>query len=153
MKGISPMLATVLLIAFTIAVGGIISLFFTRLTTTQTGEAEKSATGIAECANAYIDVLDVNTTNTTALTILIHNPSRNIIYATGAFDDIGASNTTATQFQEAIASGSVARLSMINVPSGSATKVTIIGKCLNSAGTQNSSISGICTKGAACWPS
>jgi hypothetical protein len=24
---------------------------------------------------------------------------------------------------------------------------------LNSAGTQNSSISGICTKGAACWPS
>ena len=52
MKGISPMIATVLLLAFTIAVGGIISVWLTGMTRTQTA----GVTTAAQCASTRLDV-------------------------------------------------------------------------------------------------
>jgi len=52
MKGISPMVATVLLLAFTIAVGGIISVWLTGMTRTQTAGVTTSA----QCASTRLDV-------------------------------------------------------------------------------------------------
>ena len=52
MKGISPMVATVLLLAFTVAVGGIISVWMTGLTRTQTA----GVTIAAQCASTRLDL-------------------------------------------------------------------------------------------------
>lgn len=149
MKGISPMIATVLIIAFTIAIGGIISVFMTNLTKTTTGEAEKSAAGTSECAGAYIDILYVNT-SIPAITVL--NPSKNTIYVTAVFDDRGNTTAINTGSGLAMSSGSVAVINTTSVPTSSALKVTLIGFCQNVAGTTNVSITGTCPKGGSCWP-
>ena len=59
MKGISPMIALVLLIAFTIAVGGILSLLLTSYTTTATGAVETASTNQTKCFGTYIDIISV----------------------------------------------------------------------------------------------
>ena len=56
MKGLSPLIATVLLIAFTVGVGGIISVWITGFTQTSSkivsNEGEKQIT----CRNGAIDI-------------------------------------------------------------------------------------------------
>ena len=166
MKAISPMIATVLIIAFTIAVGGIISIFMTNLTTTQTGEAEKAAAGTSECAGTYIGIINVsivdltNGGNNTA-NIIVHNPSKNSIYVTSAYDDGGNVNTTFINTSTGsdvelglkLAPGEIMPLSAVNLPTANSNKVTLVGFCENSAATTNVSISGVCPKGGSCWPS
>jgi flagellin-like protein len=154
MKGISPMIATVLIIAFTIAVGGIISIFMTNLTTTQTGEAERSAAGTSECAGSYIDVINVSADTSGRDNILIHNPSKNAIYVTSIYDDLGNVNTSTLVGgpQDRLLPGEIKGVSAINVPGANAKKLTLIGFCENTANTTNISISGTCPKGGSCWP-
>ncbi len=102
MKGISPMIATVLLIAFTVAVGGIVSLFLTGLTTTQTGISEQAGTNTTRCAAVSIDILDVSSTriiyanpSTQALTNIIFTTSDGTSVPTGALTlNVGATNST-----------------------------------------------------------
>jgi len=62
-KAISPMIATVLLIAFTVAVGGILSLWLTGYTTTTTGAVETATTNQTKCVGTYIDVISVTDTS------------------------------------------------------------------------------------------
>jgi flagellin-like protein len=150
MKGISPMIATVLLIAFTIAIGGIISIFMNRLTTTSTGEAEKGSTGIIECSNARIDILSVAGAGVNG-SVVITNPSNNKIYITGIVDDKANSSTVPAGYK-VLASGNTTTLYNLGITS-TATKITIVGLCESSAQTSNVSVTGICTKGATCWPS
>ena len=151
MKGISPMIATVLIIAFTIAIGGIISLFMTNLTKTTTGEAEKSAAGTSECGGAYIDIINVTTGTTGANNIFVYNPSRNIIYTLSVYDNMGNTNSGSGVISK-IDSGNMKKLVTENIPQPTATKITIVGYCENTAKTQNVSISGTCPKGGSCWP-
>jgi flagellin-like protein len=54
MKGISPLIATVLLIAFTVAVGGIISVWLTGFTRTQTQAVGSQASISITCSNGGI---------------------------------------------------------------------------------------------------
>ncbi len=61
MKGISPIVATVLLIAFTVAIGGIVSLFVTDLTKTQTGITQKSSEQLTSCGNVILTIDEVRT--------------------------------------------------------------------------------------------
>lgn len=145
MKGISTILATVLVIALTIAVAGIVALFVNRLATTQTGEVEKGSTGIAECANSFVDILNFNASGHT---LLVHNPSSNTIYTTAIYDNMGTVNTS---IQQKIGTGNITQLSAGNLPASAATKVTVTGVCENIAGTSNTSITGACPKGASCW--
>ncbi len=58
-KGISPLIATVILIAFVIAVAGILSTFFTGFTKQQTSGVESKATTIIDCSVATMDLDDV----------------------------------------------------------------------------------------------
>lgn len=51
MKGISPLIATVLLIAFTIAVGGLISIWLTGFTQTTTQSVGNQAANQITCSN------------------------------------------------------------------------------------------------------
>ena len=79
------MIATVLLIAFTVVIGGIVSLWLTTLTTTTTGNVETSTGNQTKCAGAYIKVdrVGVNITiysnptteSITGITIVLGNGS------------------------------------------------------------------------------
>lgn len=66
-KGISPLIATVILIAFVIAVAGILSTFFTGFTKEQKAGVESKATTIIDCSVATMDLdnvaVSVNPTN------------------------------------------------------------------------------------------
>lgn len=150
MKGISPMIATVLIIAFTIAIGGIISVFMTNLTKTTTGEAEKGAAGVSECASAYINILAVNGTGSTS-SVIISNPSSNKIYITGFTDNL-ANVSEIPEGNKILISGNTTSLAPVKIGS-TATKIMIVGLCENSVRTSNFSISGTCPKGGSCWPS
>jgi flagellin-like protein len=59
MKGISPMIAVVLLIAFVVAVGSIISLFLTGLATTQTERTATEAEKIIRCGPTVLRIDEV----------------------------------------------------------------------------------------------
>ena len=82
-KGISAMIATVLLIAFTVVIGGIVSLWLSTLTTTTTGTVGTQTGNQTKCAGAYIKVDRVSGTNTiysnpttesiTSITIVLSN--------------------------------------------------------------------------------
>lgn len=86
MKGVSPLIATVLLIAFTIAVGGIISVWLTQFTQTQTDIVGKESETQIVCGTGGIQFSDVKFCSTNN-------------YLTGAFSNtgsIGIGNITMT---------------------------------------------------------
>ena len=90
-KAISPMVAVVLLIAFTIGVGGLVSIFATSLTTTSTGIASNQSEALTRCAGAWIDVHSVTSTqvyysnpNSQTLTTIILVPGNSVNTVTGA---------------------------------------------------------------------
>ena len=65
MKGISPMIATVLLIAFTIGVGGLVTIFFTGLTKTQTGIVSQNSQNFTQCSFGLLEIKKVDCSTTT----------------------------------------------------------------------------------------
>lgn len=86
MKAISPMVAVVLLIAFTIGVGGLISIFVIGLTKTSTGVTSNQSESISKCANVYIKIDKV-----TRDTIIYHNPSPQTITSITGYTSDGTS--------------------------------------------------------------
>jgi len=64
MKGISPMLAVILLIAFTVAVGGLLSVWMISMTRTQTGVAGAGAEKLIACSKSVLDIGRVVSTET-----------------------------------------------------------------------------------------
>lgn len=59
MKAISPMIAVVLLIAFTVAIGGLVSVWLSTLTSSQTGTIQVSAENLAKCASSTLAASEV----------------------------------------------------------------------------------------------
>ena len=59
MKGISPLIAAVLLIAFTVAIATLIMGWFSTLTRTTTATVTNSTTQAVNCADARVSVRDV----------------------------------------------------------------------------------------------
>ena len=158
MKGISPLVATVLLIAFTIGVGGLISIFVTGLTTTSTGITSNQSEGLTKCAGTWINVYRV--TNTT---IFYTNPtSETIIGLTAVFSDgkkgvtildqslaIGESNftdiTNSTSNNGAAQTGLTGIKPGIGGAAGN-TSVSLRGLCQSAVTAE-----GKCKQGQACW--
>ncbi len=135
MKGISPMIATVLLIAFTVAVGGIVSLFLTGMTTTQTGLTEQTGINTTKCAGASIDILDASSTK-----IIYANPSTQTISSikfTAGTGEIWTPTTTS------LAPGVSAAETWGR---GTNTSVTALGLCQGSI-----VVKGACKVGESCW--
>jgi len=58
-KGISPLLATVILIALTLTVAGLLGSWFTSVTRTQTDIIERTATTQINCSSALLEITDV----------------------------------------------------------------------------------------------
>jgi len=144
-KAISPMIATILLVAFTVAVGGIISIWMTGYTRT-TGASVSSATeNVTACVNSYPYI-----TLVTTQAILVTNPGSETITNVRCFagngSDIsrgglgslasGASNTT----RWCNATGGA-----VNYDSGFGTNVVCTAQC------RSIGVSGECKRGQSCW--
>jgi len=136
-KAISPMIATILLIAFTVAVGGIISIWMTGYTRT-TGASVSSATeNTTACVGTYPNVISV-----TSSAVLVTNPGSEDITNLNCFVGNGTNITTvatATLSPGTVASGSWTRSTQ--------TVVTCTAKC------RNTGVSGECKSGQSCWVS
>jgi flagellin-like protein len=100
MKGLSPLIATVLLIAFTVGVAGILSVFFSSYTSEQTSAVDKRTSGTVECSGAFLRVERVNTSSSPS--IVISNPTNNKVYVMSVIDNLGNINTTPATVQRAI---------------------------------------------------
>jgi len=64
-KGISPLLATVILIALTLSVAALLGSWFTSVTRMQTGIIEEAAKTQVNCTAASLEIVDVTCSNTT----------------------------------------------------------------------------------------
>src|SRR3990172_5452125 len=96
MKGVSPLIATVLLIAFTIAVGGIISVWLTQFTMTTTETVGKESENQITCGTGGVQLTNIELCSNylsgeisnsgsiglgnITLTILYLNSSREVMY-------------------------------------------------------------------------
>jgi len=69
MKGVSPLLASILLIAFTLAVAVIIGTWFTSMSRQQTSAVGGSLNETVTCSKGILDIADIPN-NTT---VIIHN--------------------------------------------------------------------------------
>ena len=134
-KAISPMIATVLLIAFTVAVGGILSLWLTGYTATTTSAVETASTNQTKCVGTYIDVISVSSG-----AILITNRGSQTISNVNCF----AGNGTNITLVAGVSLTSGAGNSTIWTR-GTQTSVLCTGTCLNIG------VTGQCKTGQTCW--
>ena len=74
-KAISPLMATIILVALTLAVSALLGSWFTSMTKTETEIIEKGAKKIINCSNALLDIVDVICSNTSQeLKISVKDP-------------------------------------------------------------------------------
>jgi flagellin-like protein len=137
MKGISPMLSTILLVAFTVAIGGIISVWMSSFTRTTTSNVESASTNQTKCSGTYIDI-----TSFTSGGITFVNRGDQTITDIRCFTGNGTNVT----------GGAVASLAPGAIQSGAftyvsaqGTVVTCSGKCLSVG------VTGQCKSGESCW--
>jgi len=140
-KGISTFMAAILLIAFTIAVGGLISVWLTSFTTTSTGAVESASVNQTKCAGAYIKVDRVNATSGTSGKIIYSNPTNQQITNINMFSSDG---TNITQISSTSLSPGVGAYANWTV--GTNTSVIAKGLCLATI-----PIEGSCKSGDSCW--
>ncbi len=62
-KGISPLVATVLLIAFTLSIAGLLGGWLTSLTKSETDTIQQGSDILVNCSSGVIDITDVICTN------------------------------------------------------------------------------------------
>ena len=73
MKGLSPLVATVLLIAFTVGVGGLISVWITGFTQTSSNIVSKDAENRIVCSNGAVDLSSLRYCNSNISGIIKNN--------------------------------------------------------------------------------
>lgn len=149
MKGISPIIAIVLIIAITVAVAGLVGIWITSFTGTTTGEAERRTTGITECAGIYIKIESMNSSTAPAAIVVSNPATKNKIYITNALDDQA---TTETLTAVTLNAGALGTVTTSSVPSSGAKKVILKGLCETEDQSTNVTIEGVCKVGSACWP-
>ena len=142
MKGISAMIATVLLIAFTVAVGGILSVWFTSFTRTSTASVENASVDQTKCSGTYIDIVLVDTNTTVianrgsqTITGIVCYSGNGSSWGLGSLSP-GASN--ATQGWNINGTGG-------SYAAGFGTVMSCSGKCLTIG------VTGSCKSGDSCW--
>ncbi|MBU5689633.1 MAG: archaellin/type IV pilin N-terminal domain-containing protein [Candidatus Aenigmatarchaeota archaeon] len=93
-KGVSPLIATVLLIAFTLSIAGLIGGWLSGMTKTQTESIEKSSMETMNCTGSVVSIFNVVCTNTSVngpnkIMIAISNEGNNALYGFSSFAEIG----------------------------------------------------------------
>jgi len=134
------MIATVLLIAFTVVIGGIVSLWLSTLTTTTTGTVGTQTGNQTKCAGAYIKVDRIS-----GSLIIFSNPTTESITSILIIGSNGTSFTpgTATLTPGQVASFTIARTAT-NTTANS-TYYILKGLCLGTP------IEGTCRETDSCW--
>jgi len=100
-KGISAMIATVLLIAFTVAVGGILSIWLTSLTNTQTESTGTAAERQVLCARSVLGISEVTSkfgsgTDMFNITVVYNYGTEDLYYFNITFVDDMRNSLTVT---------------------------------------------------------
>jgi flagellin-like protein len=144
MKGISAIIASVLLIAFTVAVGGILSVWSTTLTTTQTQTVGNQTGGQIVCSPALI-IDEARATTNVGLNITYHNAGNQVItnVKVWARNTTGGISSTPTSN---LASGEMNLTAVII--SGTIDLARVTGTCANVV-----AVSAECTPADRCWKS
>ena len=75
LKAISPMIAVILLIAFTVAIGGILSVWLTSVTQTQTSTAGSYAEKVAKCAGVSLNIENITPITSNQITFQVSHES------------------------------------------------------------------------------
>lgn len=135
MKGLSPVVATIVLIAFAVAVGGLVSIWLTGFATSTTEFTSQRGDELTACAGARLKVDSV-----TNGTVIYSNPSAKTITNITVYDERGVNITFNVSD---LATGSVANISWTR---GTNTTVFLRGVCEKSV-----VVEGECKKGQVCW--
>ena len=100
MKGLSPLIAAVMLIAFTVSVGGIISVWLSTFTTTTTDITQEAGTKQIKCATSVLEVSEVvsnlSTTDSINTTIKYINGEQALYFFNLTFIDDTRTSVTVT---------------------------------------------------------
>ena len=140
MKAISPMIAVILLIAFTIGVGGLVSIFVTSLTTTSTGITSNSSESLTKCAGAWININSVKSDR-----IIYTNPnSQNVTSIQLVGDNMPAASAQVSLIS--LLTPGQAAANVTGFAAGSNTSFILRGLCQSTV-----TIEGICKVGQRCW--
>lgn len=137
MKALSAMVATILLIAFTVAVGGLISVWVTQYSRTTTSAVDTVTANQTKCYGSYIEVDSVTPT-----LITFSNPSTQIITNINITTTDGKFPTPSSTI---LSPGGIA---VANWTKGTNTSVLIKGLCLSSM-----MVEGKCDNSQTCWTS
>lgn len=131
------MIAVILLIAFTIGVGGLVNIFATSLTTTSTGIASNQSEALSKCAGAWINVYSVQSDK-----VLFSNPSQETIRGINVI----VSGGNITPSSASLAPGATSSFSGAGWALAGNTSVTVRGLCQTLV-----TVEGKCTTSQECW--
>lgn len=134
-KGLSPVVATVLLIAFAVAIAGLVAIWLTGFTTSTTEFTSEQGDKLTACAGARLKVDTVTSTG-----ILYSNPSVRTITNITVYDMGGRS---LTQNASSLQPGQVTNVTWAR---GSNTSVFMRGICEGAI-----VVEGECKDGQICW--
>jgi len=87
-KALSPLMASVMLIAFTMAVAALLGTWFTSMTKTETELIEEGAKKQINCTSALLDIVAVKCNSSGELKIAINNIGLNELYGFSIFAKI-----------------------------------------------------------------
>ena len=138
MKGISPLVATVFLVALVIAIGGLVSLFATNLVTTSTGTVSNQSQSQTQCSGAWININSVKST-----LIVYSNPTTQTITNLSLTGD-GMTGSSLSLLGSLSPGSTAANSTGFNV--GTNTTFIIRGLCQSII-----PIEGTCKQGQGCW--
>jgi len=119
-KGISPLIAAVLLIAFTVAIATLVMGWFSQLTRTTTTTVSNKTTEAVACSNAQVSIEDVymrlNATEGDAR-ILVKNSGFSTLGITSlqVYNTTGANFSTGFGAASSLAPGSIVTYNLTNV--------------------------------------
>ena len=135
MKGLSPLIASIILIAFAVAIGGLISIWLTGFATKTTEYTSEQGDKSLQCSGARLQVDRVTDTE-----IVYSNPTAKTITGVTVYDEVGRNLTfNATD----LLPGQVTNATWSRAGN---TSVLLRGTCQGSV-----IVEGSCEAGRVCW--
>ena len=135
MKGLSPLVATIMLIAFAVAVGSLLAIWLTGFASSTTEFTSEQGNKVTQCAGARLKVESVSASG-----IIYSNPSTKTITSITVYDGNGRN---LTYNASDLSPGQVANVTWARA---SNTSVFMKGIC-----EKTISVEGGCSDGQACW--
>lgn len=151
MKGLSPFIATILLIAFTVAVGGIISIFLTGFFKSSVSSVGTQGNILIACSGASptVDLVKYPLSGTGNVNATFSNPGSLLVTNVSVFVIMPNTSVFTTSAGNLTALASNASTTLVTPSGGVApAEVRVVGVCVSSQGTQ--SVSGSCLAGNPC---